>query len=54
MSTRLKPQGPSRKEGSVQARCRESGGAHGLKTIEKITRKKIQDHSCKKVRGRSR
>ena len=33
LSKESKPQGPSRKGGSVQARCRESGGAHGLKTI---------------------
>ena len=35
-----KPQGPSRKGGSVQARCRESGGAHGLRTIGAVPVKK--------------
>ena len=40
LSAESKPQGPSRKGGSVQARCRESGGAHGLKTIGVVPVKK--------------
>ena len=40
LSAESKPQGPSRKGGSVQARCRKSGGAHGLKTIGVVPVKK--------------
>ena len=40
LSAESKPQGPSQKGGSVQARCRESGGAHGLKTIGVVPVKK--------------